>query len=222
MSDIFQEVDEALQQDHALKFWLKYRIAIFVGVAAIILAVAANEFLGWQKNRKLEANAEAFYTAKTALVEDNDAVLAAALFEEIAASDSTYAELAAHFLADIRLSNMGDKAAAVEALKKAAEGDGAFAETARLKVGYLIADDSDMATLESWLAPLTDSTESPYSYLAVEVLASRAFSLGDYQTAKKHFNKISLSLDVPSGAQLRAERALIVIDALEARNGNSQ
>lgn len=220
MSDIFQEVDEAVHQDQAMRWWKRFSPFVYTGVAALVLGVAGYEFWQWQSSKKHQAEAEAFYVAKTALSE-NDYALAAALFEDIASSESSYAELSANMLAEVRLSAQGDKASAIAALKQGADGEGPFAQLARLKAGYLMADDVDIAELESWLAPLTNDQSSPYAFLAEEAIASRAFSLGDLDTARTKFNSISLALDVPSAVRMRAERALIAIDAINARNGSS-
>ncbi len=221
MSDIIEEVDEAYAQDQAMRWWKRLSPIVYGLVAVLILGVAVNEFLQWRGSNAHKQEAEAFYTARTAL-ESNDYALAEALFEEIAGSDSDYAELAGNYLAQTRLSGLGDKAAALEALKATAEGEGPLAEIARLKAGYLMADSSSLEELEAWLAPLSNSLSSPYAYLAQEVEAARAFSLGELETAEKRFNAIALALEVPQALRGRAERALIAIDAIQARNGTTQ
>ncbi len=220
MSDIFQEVDEAVQQDQAAKLWKQIHIYVYVLIAALILGVAGFEFYQWNSKNTQQKNASEFYHAKMAL-DKKDYTLAEALFEEIANSNSSFSELAGHYLAETRLSGLGDRATAIEALKKAAEGDGPFAETARLKAGYLMADTATVAELETFLQPISNNFESPYKELAQEIVAARAFSLGDYEDAKSRYQKISLGLDVAAGVRGRAERALIAIDAIMAKNGSA-
>lgn len=219
MSDIFQEVDEAVQQDKASRLWKRFAPLVYTAIVLLILGVAGYEFWNWQKGRQQSAEAEAFYTAKTAL-QSGDYVLAEALFDDIADSKSHFAKLSAHYLAEVRLKGQGDSAAAADALKRAADGSGPFAETARLKAAYLTADEMSIEELQAWLAPLIDDVSSPFSYLAQEVVGARAFSLGDFDTARSQFNAIALSLDAPQGIRGRAERSLIAIDAIKAKNGS--
>lgn len=219
MSDIFQEVDEAVQQDKASQIWKRFVPLVYAAIALLILGVAGFEYWNWQKGRQQAAEAEAFYAAKTAL-DAGDYVLAEALFDDITESNSHFAKLSAHYLAEVRLKGQGDKAAAAEALKSAAEGTGPFAETARLKAAYLTADDMSVEEIQAWLAPLLNNVDSPFSYLAQEVVGARAFSLGDLDTARTQFNAIALSLDAPQGIRGRAERSLIAIDAIKAKNGS--
>lgn len=221
MSDIFQEVDESLQKDRVLGFWNRFKYLIYALIAALILGVAGYEFLKWQNSKTAEKEATAFYEARTTLLENEDPAGAAQLFSQIAASDSAFAELSAHFLAEIQLIENKDKPAAIATLKKAAEGEGLFADAARLKAGYLIADDSDLATLESWLQPLIGETGAPMGYLALEIVGSRAYSLGDYDTARQKFNAITMSLDVPPNVEQRAEIALEVLNVLDSVDGSS-
>lgn len=221
MSDIFQEVDESLQQDRVLGFWNRFKYLIYALIAALIIGVAGYEIYKWQSARTSEKEATAFYEARTALLDNEDPAGAAQLFGQIAASDSAFAELSAHFLAEIQLVENEDEAAAIATLKTAAEGDGVFADAARLKAAYLMADDSDLATLESWLQPLTSEAGAPLGYLALEVIGSRAFSLGDYDVARQKYNAITMSLDVPANVEQRAQVALEVLNVLESVDGSS-
>ena len=220
MSDIFEEVDEAVLHDNTARRWKQFSPFLFVAVAALILGVAGYEFWQAQKIRNQASSADAFYTAQQAL-EKNDYALAEALFSEIASSDSPFSELSGHYLAQVRLSALGDKAAAIEALKAASEGEGPVAETARLKAGYLIAEESQLADLQIWLEPLLSNPTSPYTYLAQELIASRAYALGNLDESRRGFTAISLSLDAPEGVRVRAERSLAALDAIKAKNGSS-
>lgn len=218
MSDIFEEVDEAVQQDKATKLWKNISGFVYVGIAALILGVAGYEVYGWQTAQKKEKDSREFFLAKSAL-DKKDYTLAEALFEEILASDSSFSEIAGNFLAETRLSGLGDKASALEALKKAAEGEGPYADIAQIKAGYLMSDSASVADLETYLAPVANNFDSPYKELAQEIVAARAFSLGDYDEAERRFEIISLAVDVSAGVRGRAERALIAIDAIKAKNG---
>ena len=67
MSDIFEEVDEAVQQDKATKLWKNISGFVYVGIAALILGVAGYEVYGWQTAQKKEKDSREFFLAKSAL-----------------------------------------------------------------------------------------------------------------------------------------------------------
>ena len=98
MSDIFEEVDEALAHDNYAKLWHNIRWFVYGLIALIILGVGGWEIMKWNDARTQEAYAEEFYAAQQAL-QANDYVAANALFEEILNSDSPFAEMAAHYVA---------------------------------------------------------------------------------------------------------------------------
>jgi hypothetical protein len=220
VSDIFEEVEEAVLHDSMARRWKQARLFVYAGIAALIIGVASFEFMKWQKSESQQKAATEFYTAVKAY-DTRDYALANALFSEIQNSDSPFAVLAGHYVAQTDLTGMGDRAAAIEALVQASEGEGPFAQTARLKVAYLQASEKEVADLILWLDPILADETSPYAFLAEEVIAARAFELGDVAEAKKRFTLISLSLDAPQGAKLRAEQALAAIQAIQQKNGRS-
>lgn len=219
MSDIFEEVDEAVTQDKVTGMWKRVSPFLYTIIGAIIIGVAVFEFMKWQSTSEQKKTADEFYLARQAL-ETNNYVEAEAIFSTLAEGDDHVADLASHYLAQARIEGFGDKAKAIDALKLTAEGEGPFALAARLKAAYLMADDTPIEELTSWLSPLTSDGSSPFFYLAEEVLASKAFSDGDIEAAKQKYSAISLGLDVPTGVQQRAEQASAVLEAMQSKNGN--
>jgi hypothetical protein len=58
MSDIFQEVDEALQQEKMLKIWNEYKTTIIAAVVILILSAGlTNIYHAWNKSRDAEETA---------------------------------------------------------------------------------------------------------------------------------------------------------------------
>ncbi|MFC6199663.1 tetratricopeptide repeat protein [Ponticaulis profundi] len=220
MSDIFEEVDEAVLHDNAARVWKWLGPIIYVLVATLILGVAGYEVYKWQKGKSDAQTADTFFSAQQAL-EQNDYALAEALFADVAEKENAYGALASQYLARIQMTAKGDRAAAIESLKAAAEGEGAFADIARLKAAYLMSSSAELSELQVWLEPLASDADSPYAYLAEETIAARAYALGNYEEARSRYNRISLGLDVPQGVQMRAERAVGALDALIAKNGNA-
>ena len=220
MSDIFEEVEEAYLHDKVAKRWKQARLFVYAGIAALILGVGAAEFMSWNKGQNQQAAATEFYTAVKAY-DANDYALSDALFREIEGSESPFAELSGNYIAQTQLTGMGDKVAAIEALQLAAEGEGPFAQIARLKAAYLEADTKEVADLVLWLDPVLADEASPFSFLAAELIGARAYQLGDLEEANKRFTLITISLDAPEGAKLRAEQALAAIKAIKQKNGRS-
>ncbi len=221
MSDIFEEVDEALAQDKSLQIWRVVRPFVYGGVAVLVIGVGAWEFMKWQGDQSQNNEATAFYAAQTAL-EANDYVAAEALFSEIANSNSAYATLAGHYLAQVELSGLGDRAAAIEALDTAAGQDGPMADIALMKSAYLQANTLSVEELETMLTPILDSDGMTLVYLAEELIASRAYQLGDLAEARRRFEMISFSLDASDGVKQRAQQALAALDTLAQLDGTNQ
>ncbi|MAI89608.1 tetratricopeptide repeat protein [Ponticaulis sp.] len=221
MSDIFQEVDEALAQDTSHKYWKILRPFVYGTIAIVVVGVGVWEFLKWQGAQTQEDASSTFYQARAAQ-QANDYVAAEALLQEIADSDSPYAVLSAHFLAQVELSGLGDRAGAIAALEEASAGNGPFAEMAALKAAYLQAGTMSVPELEEYLSPVLNSQSMALSYLGEELVASRAYELGDLEDARRRFNMISVSLDASDATQQRAQRALAALDVLEQLNPNTQ
>ncbi len=221
MSDIFEEVDEALAQDKSLQIWRTVRPFVYGGIAVLVIGVGVWEFMKWQGAQSQNDEATAFYAAQTAL-DSNDYVAAEALFTEIANSDSSYAALAGHYLAQTELAGLGDRAAAIAALDGAAGEDGPIADIALLKSAYLQANSMSVAELETMLAPIIDSDGTTLVFLAEELIASRAYQTGDLEEARRRFDMISFSLDASESVKQRAQQALAALNTLEQLDGTNQ
>ncbi|MAK62128.1 MAG: hypothetical protein CMK09_14245 [Ponticaulis sp.] len=221
MSDIFQEVDEAVAQDRLSNIWGRFKYVIFGAIAALILGVGGWEFYSWQKDKAQDVAAEAFYEAQIAL-DSNDYVAAEALFREIHESDSPFAEMAGHYLALTQFVGMGDRNQAFEVLKSTGRDDDVFSQAALIKAAYLKADDLEMAALEELLAPIRDNLDSPYLYLADEILAAKAFQTGDLDEARRRYNRIAGALEASDVTKNRATQAVAVLDAMKEIQGTAQ
>lgn len=221
MSDIFEEVEEAVVQDRLKSIWSKVQWVVYGLIAIIVGGVAFYEFNASNTVRAQEREADAFHAAMLAF-EDNDYVAASALFEEILNSDSSFAPLAGHFLSEVRIAGQGDRAAAADALATAAaSGDGVIADLALLKAAYIESPNMTLEDLRTKLEPLTSST-SQMSFLANELVAARAYELGNLEEARRIYNTIVLALDAPEATRFRAERAIATLDTLKQLEGSAQ
>lgn len=210
MTDVFEEVEEAHRKDRFDEAWRKYGWIVWLAGAAIIIAVALNEYFSWQRSQTQAANAAALEAAIEALeaAEYDDA---ADRFSAIAAEGSSLSPIAAQYLAQVRLEGQGNLDGAIEALESGI-GDGAdpLTQMALLKTAYLQSDTLDLRALEDLLAPLL-ADETPIGALAQELVAAKAFETGDFDRARRDFNSLRFSAYAPQGLVQRAEIALAAI-----------
>ena len=112
--------------------------------------------------------------------------------------------------------------AAIEALDSAAGQDGPMADIALMKSAYLQANALSVEELETMLAPILNSDGMTLVFLAEELIASRAYQLGDLAEARRRFEMISFSLDASDGVKQRAQQALAALDTLAQLDGTNQ
>ena len=207
MSDIFEEVEEEVRKDRLAELWRKYGILVWLLAAAIVLAVAFNEFRQAREADMREQRVEAFESARAAL-ETGDFEAAIAGFEPLVDDESRLSPMAAHFLAQARMAGSGDMDSAAAVLASASDADGAaFEKLAVLKQAYMRAGEMDLEEAEALLSPLA-AEESPFGALASEIIASKAFEAGDIAQARRMFNRLRFAAYAPSGLPQRAQIAL--------------
>ena len=114
---------------------------------------------------------------------------------------------------------MGDRAGAIEALETVGQGDDVIAEVALMKAGYLQADSLTVDELSALLEPILADDASHFTFLAEELVAGRAYQLGDYAEARRRLSRITVSLDASQTTKSRAQQAIAALDAIEQSNG---
>ncbi len=100
MTDIFEEVDESLRQDTALKWWKRALPFLIAAVVAVIGAVGAFEFFRAQRAAEIDAQARVYDTAATAIEAENLAAAKTAL-AQIGQGEGGFAAIANHMLAGV-------------------------------------------------------------------------------------------------------------------------
>ncbi len=208
MTDIFTEVDESVRQAKLATWWSRWRPFIFVGVAALIGAVALNEFvLKPGAERSATARALELETAVKAL-EEGEYDTARTAFEAIAAAGTELSPIASHFLAQVQFEGGGDVAGAAATLAATGAVDGGpFERIAVLKSAYLTADTISLAELEARLGTLA-SDDSALGALSRELIAAKAYQAGDVARARTLFNQLKFDAAAPAGVIERADIAL--------------
>jgi hypothetical protein len=213
VTDVFEEVNESLRQDTALKWWKILLPYLIVAGVAVVGAVAVFEFMQAQRNSEIERSAKIYDTAMTAL-EANDLPGARTSFEQLSQGNSGFAVIASHMVADIDSQLAADPTAVEKALLAAAEKDegGVMGNLALLKAAYAKADAAPLAEIETLVDPLIKKGGFAGS-LARELVAAKALEAGDVARARAEYQALSLELDAPEAMKQRAEQALQALPA---------
>ncbi len=224
MNDIFDEVNEGLREDKTRALWRNWGPFVMGGAALVIAGVGALEYLQWSRSERIEKQARV-YAEAIELVQKGDVAGAKPKLEVLAKASGGYAALSNLKLAEITQSDPAratDPAAlaANESLLTAAtqKGEGAIGDIALLKLAYLKADTIDVAELKTLVQPLM-KRGGGVAVLARELLAAKAFAVGDIKTAKADYQALSLDIDAPPGVAQRAQQSLAMITAREAQMG---
>ncbi len=215
MTDIFQEVDQNVREEKLASLWQRWRPFVYGGVALLIGGVAVNEFiLKPQADAARAARALELENAVKAL-EDGRYGEAQAALKAIVDSESKLAPLAAHYLAQTQLEGGGDAAAAAETLAAIGGTEGGpYERLALLKAAYFRADTLTLPELETTLGTLP-TEETAMGALARELLAAKAYAVGDIARARTEYNKLKFDAAAPEGVIQRAELALDAIPVPE-------
>jgi hypothetical protein len=215
LTDIFQEVDQNVREEKLASLWQRWRPFVYGGVALLIGGVAVNEFiLKPQADAARAARALELENAVKAL-EDGRYEEAQAALKAIVDSESKLAPLAAHYLAQTQLEGGGDAAAAAETLAAIGGTEGGpYERLALLKAAYFRADTLTLPELETTLGTLP-TEETAMGALARELLAAKAYAVGDIARARTEYNKLKFDAAAPEGVIQRAELALDAIPVPE-------
>jgi len=207
LADIFEEVEEGLRQERLTGLWKKYGVFAYIAAALLIGGVALNEYLKTQSAQTTQQNA-AQLEAALSEVDARNYEEAATQLSAIIADDIAPSNIAAHYLAGVRLEGNGDMLAAAEVLEGiVGEAADPTEKLALLKAAYLKADTLTRTELEGVLAPLAQD-DGPFGALAKELIAAKALQDGDIEFARREFSFLRLAQNVPPGVVTRATQAL--------------
>jgi len=218
LSDVFEEVEESLRQEKASDLWRKYGWIVIGLAALIVIATLVVNLMNYFAEQAEDARTRQFETARTALLE-GDYTAAIEGLEPLAMSEEAIAPLAASYLARARIEGQGDVEAAAAALERAmATGDEVMSDISRVKLAYLKADEMSLADLEALLDPLM-KRDNAMEAVALEIIAAKAYAVGDYTRARAEYGFLNISPNAPGGVKRRAQNALSVIPRAPAGEG---
>lgn len=121
-------------------------------------------------------------------------------------------------LVDLGVDNGADFRDTGNALGAAAAdvSDPFYSDSALLKAVYARIDHISYAQAQSQLYPLTNSAQSPYRFLARELLAAKAVEAGDYAKAQQLYTQLAGDLQLPQSLAQRVQAGAVLAASLTA------
>lgn len=211
MADIFDEVEEDLRRDRALKAWKRYGGWIIGAGVAVVIGVGLNQGWTWWQAKQRTERAQSYEAARSFL-DSGDEASALGTFAKLAEGDDGFAVLARLQSAAAQVSG-GDKAGGIatyEALSK----DQSLPETYRILGGLLaVMHKADAGDPDALLAELTPAlaADSPWRYSAREVAAGLALRKQDNAAARQFLQANAEDLAAPNTVRSRASQILQAI-----------
>lgn len=194
MSDIFREVDEAMQQEKLLNIWNEYKNTIIAAIAILIVSAAGtNIYHSWNNSRNAEETARLMQAMESNAPQDS-------LMEVIGDTRGNHAAVGRFIAANLALEN-DDKAKAVTIYEEAAK-DRSTPRDLRDLARILFVKNSDAPTLDI-LKPLLADDKSPWVWHARIEAAAMAANDGDYDQALKHLEKFESVTTIPLSLKQR-------------------
>lgn len=204
MADIFNEVDEELRRERAMKFWSRYQNWI-IGLALLVV-IAAGGWRFWQYQQRTAAEAAgAKFQAAIKLAGEGKNKEARAAFEEIARNGPPGYAMLAKFRAANRIGE-SDREAAIKLYDEIAANASTaplLRDAARLRAGILMVDSGKLDEVKKRLDPLATQS-SAYRATAREMLALTAIKAGDYKAASVWLDMIIADARAPQSSRQRA------------------
>lgn len=212
MSDIFQEVDEALREDRAKEWWRRWGSAVIAAGVLLIVAVAAWNGWNWYQASQRAQAGDAFGAALAQAQADKPGAIAA--LEQVAARGvAPYDGLARLRIARLK-AEAGDKegaAAAYQAAVQAAH-DADSRELATLLKAMQAFDSARPEDLASELQPLLGK-DRPWRPIALELLAAVALKQDDPSKARALLTELRDDSAASQGLRQRAGELLSALGA---------
>jgi hypothetical protein len=210
VSDIFQEVDEALREDRAKEWWRRWGTSVIAAGVLLVVAVAAWNGWNWYQASQRGKAGDAFSAALSQAVNDKPGAIAA--LEKIAAGGvAPYDELARLRIARLK-TEAGDKdgaQAAYGAAVQAARGTDSR-ELAVLLKAMQTFDSAKPEDLAAQLQPLS-ARDRPWRAVALELLAAVALKQNEPARARALLTELR---DDSQASQVLRERAGELLGAL--------
>jgi len=205
VSDIFQEVDEDLRRDAALKLWRKYRGLVIALAVAIVVGSGGYSWWRYQDDRSRQSE-EVAYSAALDLARGGKSAEAVEAMTALAPKAHAGRAMLARFEAAALKAKAGDAAgalAAYDALAKDSGIDDVYRNLATVLWGLNALDVEQPQAVIDRMAPLTDAG-NPWHLSAIEVTAIAHLKAGDRAAARSDYQRLADDLSAPSSLRARA------------------
>jgi hypothetical protein len=203
VSDIFQEVEEDVRRERYEQLWKKYGNYMLAAAGVLVLAVAG--YQAWQNydlSQRQKVSDE--FRNATQAAQTGNAAKAETDFSTLAKdAPSGYATLAKFHLAGAYLAQ-GKRDPAVALLRDLmTSSDELVANTARLRLAWIMADASPKAEIVSMMQPMM-AADSPWRFAASEVIAYIDLKDGARAQAVDEYQKLAQAAEAPTSLRQRA------------------
>ncbi len=204
MSDIFDEVEEDVRREHYEALWKHYGHHVLALLVVLCVGVA-----GWQwyqnYDRTQRMQVSDAYQAADALEQAGNYVGAEAGFAKlVATAPGGYRTLSRFRQAGAILAQGKIDAAANIYRELMNAPDETLADAARIRVAWMDVAGAPRSVVESDVKPLT-AADSPWRYLAEEVLAYYDLRHGATQKAQAAYDDIIKAPGTTQGLRVRAQ-----------------
>jgi hypothetical protein len=203
VSDIFHEVEEDVRRERYEQLWKKYGSYLIAAGVVLVLAVAG--YQAWKsydlsQRQKISDR----YRDASLAAQSGNAVKAEVDFNALAKdAPSGYATLAKLHLAGAYIAeNKRDQAIAL-LRELTTNSNELLANSARLRLAWIMADASPKTEIVQTLQPLT-AADSPWRFAAGEVLAYTDMKSGARAQAIAEYQKLAQETQASPGLRQRA------------------
>jgi hypothetical protein len=217
VSDIFNEVDEAVRKEQLKKLWERYGIVVIALAVLIVAAVGGWRGYEWWEIKRAAETGVAFEAA-VALSEQGKHEEAEAAFTKIAAEGTSSYRMLAKLREAAELARR-DPSGAVAAYDKLASERSLGQmqlDFAALRAGYILVDTAPYEEIRKRLEPLT-AADRAFRHSARALLALAAWRANDAAAMRRWSDMVLADADTPAGTRGQIDMLM----ALSAGDGKS-
>lgn len=212
MSDIFDEVDEAVRREQFIKLWERYGYVVIAVAVLIVAGVAAwRGYDYWQTKKAADFGAQ--FTSAAILAEEGKHEEAEKAFARIAAQGTAGYRVLARMREATEVAQRDPKAAVAiyDELAASSATEQSLRDLAALRAALLLADTAPFPELSHRLEPLA-AANAPFRHSAREILAFAAWKAGDSAAVQKWSQLIREDPETPPALRDRIDVLTAVAD----------